>query len=253
MAKAKINKFSKGLTDVQKQVKVDTDKNTLLIYNGQAGTGKTSLAVNYAYEKLTEKDSGFDKIIITRATAMKKKHDLGYMPGSLEEKMGIWMAPIFDSIYKLEPKTATKDKVEELMKSGKIEIVPFAFMQGRTFNNAIIIADEYQNLDDDDLEGLITRLGRDSKMILCGDYRQTLIHNSGVESINKACEIFPEMKAFTFTENFRNPLVKKIIDYYEVKTGKRKEYTHIPTQLKQEEVALNIKDIIYSLDNPNNG
>ena len=188
-------------------------------FNGVAGTGKSSLAVNYAYEQLCLKN--VDKIIITRATAMRKQHDLGFMKGDLNEKMENWMIPIYDAIRKLEPPTGDTDKVDELMSLRKLEIVPLAFIQGRTFENAIIIVDEYQNLDEVDIQMVITRLGRNSKMIFSGDFRQSLIYNSGIETLNAACDKFDRMKNFTFTENFRSPIVEKLINFYEVELEKR--------------------------------
>ena len=221
MAKVKgdIKKFNDHLTVEQRQVKKDLYHIDVATFNGKAGTGKTSLAVNYAYEQLCRKE--IDKIIITRATAMRKQHDLGFLPGSADEKLEPWVQPIFDAIHKLEPSTGDSDKVDELMDSKKLEIVGLAFIQGRTFENAIIIVDEYQNLDEIDIQMVITRLGRGSKMIFSGDFRQSLIYNSGIETLNAACEKFDRMKNFTFTENFRSPIVEKLINFYESEIEKR--------------------------------
>ena len=154
---------------------------------------------------------------------MRRQHDLGFLKGDADEKMLPWMRPIHDAIYNLEPPTATKDKVEELVEKRKLEIVPLAHIQGRTFENAIIIVDEYQNLDEMDIKMIITRIGRGSKMIFCGDFRQSLIHNSGIKTLNAACDKFDAMKSFQFTENFRDPIVEKLIDFYEDQDEKRKK------------------------------
>ena len=213
--KNSIAKFNNHLTERQKEVKNSLKNLTVATFNGRAGSGKSSLAVNYSYEQLCMKE--VEKIFITRATAMRRKDDLGFLAGSADEKMMPWFVPIFDAIYKLEPPTGEKDKVQELMKEKKLEIVPLAFLQGRTFENAIVIVDEYQNLDDKDLEGLLTRIGKNCKMIFAGDFRQSLVYNSGIHTLNEACDELDEMENFWFEENFRHPIVEKIIDFYEEK------------------------------------
>lgn len=222
MAKPKkdIRKFNEHLTAEQREVKSAMYHVDIATFNGRAGTGKSSLAVNYAYEQLSLKN--VDKIIITRATIMRKQHDLGFLKGDADEKLLPWMRPIHDAIYKLEPPTSNRDKVEELMETRKLEIVPLAHIQGRTFENSIIVIDEYQNLDNIDIQMILTRLGRNSKMIFCGDFRQSLIYNSGIGTLNYACDKFDNMQSFTFTENFRNPLVDKLITFYEEEDVKRK-------------------------------
>lgn len=219
--KNKIAKFNSHLTENQKEVKKDLKNITVATFNGRAGSGKSSLAVNYAYEQLSMKE--IDKIVITRATAMRKKHDLGFLTGDANEKMAPWFTPIFDAIYKLEPPTGEKDKVQELMKQKKLEIVPMVHLQGVTFENCVVIVDEYQNLDDQDLEGLLTRIGKNCKMIFAGDFRQSLVYNSGIHTLNEACDVFDEMKNFWFEENFRHPIVEKIIDFYEEKQKEKQK------------------------------
>jgi phosphate starvation-inducible PhoH-like protein len=221
--KGDIKKFNEHLTAEQRQVKRDLYHLDVATFNGKAGTGKTSLAVNYAYEQLCLKE--VDKIIITRATAMRRQHDMGFLPGSQDDKMEPWMQPIYDAIHKLEPPTGDSDKVQELMDAKKLEIVPLAFIQGRTFENAIIIVDEYQNLDEVDIQMVITRLGRNSKMIFSGDFRQSLIYNSGIATLNEACVKFDRMQNFEFTENFRNPIVEKLINFYEEELANKQSET----------------------------
>lgn len=217
-----VKKFNEHLTERQREVKKELKDIVVATFNGKAGSGKSSLAVNYAYEQLSIKE--VEKIFVTRATAMRRKDDLGFLAGSADEKMAPWFVPIFDAIYRLEPPTGERDKVQELMKEKKLEIVPLAFLQGRTFENAVVIVDEYQNLDDKDLEGLLTRIGKNCKMIFAGDFRQSLIYNSGIHTLNEACDKFDEMESFWFEENFRHPIVEKIIDFYEEKViEKQKE------------------------------
>jgi len=216
-----IKKFNDHLTLEQLEAKKEMYHLDVATFNGLAGSGKSSLSVNYAYEQLCLKE--VDKIVITRATAMRDQHNLGFLKGSADEKMEPWMQPIYDAIYKLEPPTADTDKVQEMIDTKKLEIVPLAFIQGRTFENAIVIVDEYQNLDSLDIQMVITRLGKGSKMIFSGDFRQSLIYNSGITTLNKACDKFDRMKNFTFTENFRSPIVEKIIGFYESEEEKNNE------------------------------
>lgn len=249
-----IKKFNEHLTENQKDVKKEMKKLAIATFNGRAGSGKTSLSVNYAYEQLSSKN--IEKIVITRATAMRKKHDIGFLTGDADSKLEPWMQPIYDAIYRLEPPTGDKDKVQELMKQKKLEIVPLIHMQGRTFNNSIIIVDEYQNLDDKDLEGILTRLGKDSQMIFSGDFRQSLIYNSGIDTLNKACDKFSGMKNFWFEENFRHPLVEDIIEFYEIESEKKvnkDRFFNKSTRKREEPREFMMNDIEYSLDNPNNG
>ena len=210
-----IAKFNEHLSDEQREVKKQMFDIDIAIFNGKAGTGKTSLAVNYAYEQFVTKGNDVDKIYITRATVCRKKDNLGFLSGDMFEKMNPWMQPIYDSLYRLEPPTANRDKVKELIGEKKLEIVPLAFVQGRTFTNSIVIIDEYQNLDDTDAEGLFTRLGVGSKMIFCGDDRQSLITGNCVKKLNLAAKEINRMGSFTFTRNFRHPLVKELIEFYE--------------------------------------
>ena len=132
---------------------------------GPAGTGKTLLAVQVAVKMF--KEGKIDKIIVTRP-AVSVDEDLGFLPGTLEQKMAPWTRPIFDVLSEY----FSAYEIEGMVKEGVIEIAPLAFMRGRTFKKAFIIADEMQNATQNQMKMLLTRLGTGSKMAVTGDLNQ---------------------------------------------------------------------------------
>jgi phosphate starvation-inducible protein PhoH and related proteins len=157
-------KFKIELNPEQKEAKAKILQNTVTLLAGSAGSGKTLLACQIALEKLFMKEC--DKIIITRPTVSKE--EIGFLPGDLREKMDPWVQPIYQNMYALYDKV----KIEQLNKSGQIEIVPVSFMRGRTFMDSVVIVDEAQNVTHEQMEMIVTRLGLRSKMIICGDDNQ---------------------------------------------------------------------------------
>lgn len=132
---------------------------------GPAGTGKTMLAVQWAVDQLQKGE--IDRIIITRpAVSVDEEH--GFLPGDLNEKMAPWTKPIFDVIGE----SYNQREITRMVEEGIIETSPLAYMRGRTFKNAVIIADEMQNTTPSQMKMLLTRLGSDSKMIVTGDLNQ---------------------------------------------------------------------------------
>lgn len=132
---------------------------------GPAGTGKTLLAVQVAVKKF--KEGKVDKIVVTRP-AVSVDEDLGFLPGTLEQKMAPWTRPIFDVLREY----FNAREIEGMIEEGVIEIAPLAYMRGRTFKNAYIIADEMQNATPNQMKMLLTRLGEGSKMCVTGDLAQ---------------------------------------------------------------------------------
>ena len=133
---------------------------------GPAGTGKTLLAVQHGIKLFQE--GIVDKIIVTRP-AVSVDEDLGFLPGTLAEKMAPWTRPIFDVLGEYY---SQKD-IENMMNEGVIEISPLAYMRGRTFKNSYIIADEMQNTTPNQMKMLLTRIGENSKMVVTGDLNQS--------------------------------------------------------------------------------
>ena len=132
---------------------------------GPAGTGKTLLAVQVAVKLF--KEGVIDKIIVTRP-AVSVDEDLGFLPGTLEQKMAPWTRPIFDVLREY----FNANEIEGMIKESIIEIAPLAYMRGRTFKNSFILADEMQNATSSQMIMLLTRLGENSKMAVTGDLAQ---------------------------------------------------------------------------------
>lgn len=132
---------------------------------GPAGTGKTLLAVQVAVKLF--KEGAVDKIIVTRP-AVSVDEDLGFLPGTLEQKMAPWTRPIFDVLREY----FSAREIEGMIAEGIIEIAPLAYMRGRTFKNSFILADEMQNATPNQMKMLLTRLGEGSQMAVTGDLAQ---------------------------------------------------------------------------------
>ena len=132
---------------------------------GPAGTGKTLLAVQVAVKLF--KEGAIDKIIVTRP-AVSVDEDLGFLPGTLEEKMAPWTRPIFDVLREY----FNAREIEGMIQEGIIEIAPLAYMRGRTFKHSFILADEMQNATPNQMKMLLTRLGEESMMAVTGDLAQ---------------------------------------------------------------------------------
>jgi len=158
-------RFSISLSDEQKKAKTQILKHPYNFLVGKAGSGKTLLSVQVALDQFFKKQ--FNKIIITRPTISTE--DNGFLPGSEREKMEPWLVPIRSNMRKVYNKPDILDKME---RSEQIELVSLAHFRGRTFDNAIVIVDEFQNLSRSQLAMSIGRLGKDSKMIFCGDSYQ---------------------------------------------------------------------------------
>ena len=202
--------FKIPLNEEQKNAKDEILKNTLTILAGRAGSGKTLLAVQVALDGLLRRH--FAKIIITRPTVSKE--EIGFLPGDLREKMDPWIQPIYQNMYALYD----KEKVEKLIADGAIEIVPLAFMRGRTFLDSCIIVDEAQNVTHEQMEMIATRIGLRSKMIVCGDDHQVDLksrRDSGFRFLYTAGRKIKNMCSITLLKNHRDPIVDDLISLYE--------------------------------------
>lgn len=139
--------------------------NKIIIATGPAGTGKTLFATEYGLKQFLI--GKYEKIIFTRP-AVSVDEELGFLPGTLEEKMAPWIRPIYDVLYRF----LTVAEVTYMIHEKKIEIAPLAYMRGRTFKNTWIIADEMQNSTKNQMKMLLTRLGENSRMVITGDLDQ---------------------------------------------------------------------------------
>lgn len=158
-------KFSITLSEEQKQAKAQILMHPFNFITGKAGSGKTLLAVQIALDMFFKKQC--EKIVITRPTVSNE--DNGFLPGSLEEKMEPWLVPIRSNMRKVYNKP---DHLEKMEKDESIELVSLTHFRGRTFERAIVIVDEFQNLTKQQLGMVLGRLGKHSTMILCGDGQQ---------------------------------------------------------------------------------
>lgn len=143
---------------------LDPSKNIVFAL-GPAGTGKTLIACQVGIKLF--KEGLVDKLVVTRP-AVSVDEDLGFLPGTMQEKMAPWTRPIFDVLAEYY----YAKEIDEMVREGIIEISPLAYMRGRTFKNAYIIADEMQNATPNQMKMLLTRLGEGSKMVVTGDLRQ---------------------------------------------------------------------------------
>jgi|TARA_B100001094_G_scaffold1913_1_gene1695 phosphate starvation-inducible PhoH-like protein len=146
-------------------LKLLDDTKDIVFGIGPAGTGKTLLAVQVAVKLF--KEGAVDKIIVTRP-AVSVDEDLGFLPGTLEQKMAPWTRPIFDVLREY----FDAKQIEGMIEEGIIEIAPLAYMRGRTFKKSFILADEMQNATPNQMKMLLTRLGEESQMAVTGDLAQ---------------------------------------------------------------------------------
>ncbi|MEC8461515.1 MAG: PhoH family protein [Pseudomonadota bacterium] len=180
---------------------------------GPAGTGKTFVTVLSALYLLANQT--IKKIILTRP-AVDAGEKLGFLPGDLSEKVDPYLRPYYDELHHI----IGIDSTQELIDRKIIEIAPIAFMRGRTFSKACIIADEAQNLTLSQMKMLLTRIGHHSKIIVSGDITQSDLcgtQTSGLAHAKRTLQHIPEV-SFTYfatTENVRNPLISKILYAYD--------------------------------------
>jgi phosphate starvation-inducible PhoH-like protein len=186
----------------------------VLIVIGPAGTGKTYLACQIGAEQIINNNKQY--LITTRPTkAVDEDH--GYLPGDINKKLAPWLQPIFDSLEKNE---TSRQMMEKSKLRNKLLIAPFAYMRGRTFDNAWIVADEMQNATPAQTKMLLTRLGEDSKLIINGDINQCDLPNSGLKDFLSKLKIYGfsnyiDVIELTKEDVIRSPAVKEILEIYE--------------------------------------
>ena len=191
---------------------LDDPHKDIVFASGPAGTGKTMIAVLAAIRAL--KAGEIDKIVVTRpAVSVDEQH--GFLPGTLVEKMAPWTRPIFDVFEEyFSPK-----EIETMIAENIVEIAPLAYMRGRTFKNAIIIADEMQNATVNQMKMLLTRIGTGSRIIVTGDLAQ---HDRGFDNnglkdfIGRLSSTSHRIGAVEFTQDDveRHPAVKEVLKIY---------------------------------------
>jgi phosphate starvation-inducible PhoH-like protein len=210
--KQSVNILPRNKNQEQYILKLLDDTKDIVFGIGPAGTGKTLLAVQVAVKLF--KAGKVDKIIVTRP-AVSVDEDLGFLPGTLEEKMAPWTRPIFDVLREY----FNAKEIEGMIQEGIIEIAPLAYMRGRTFKHSFILADEMQNATPNQMKMLLTRLGEQSMMAVTGDLNQAdRLKDNGLidftkllESTNQSCL---DIVQFEQGDIERHAAVKAVLQVY---------------------------------------
>lgn len=189
------------------------DTNTVIFGIGPAGTGKTYLAMAKAIVALERKE--VSRIILTRP-AVEAGESLGFLPGTLNEKIDPYVRPLYDALYDM----VDPDAIVKLMAAGTIEVAPLAYMRGRTLNDAFIILDEAQNTSPEQMKMFLTRLGFNSKMVVTGDITQIDLPGKTTSGLLLVRKILRDVEGIHFSELtssdvVRHHLVADIIDAYQ--------------------------------------
>jgi phosphate starvation-inducible protein PhoH and related proteins len=203
----------KGLA--QKRYVEAIRKHDIVFGVGPAGTGKTYLAMALAVRELLDKT--IKRIILARP-AVEAGEKLGFLPGSMEEKVNPYLRPLYDALHDM----MDFDRAQNLIDKGVIEVAPLAFMRGRTLNDSFVILDEAQNTTSEQMKMFLTRLGYNSKAVITGDVTQIDLPVGQRSGLNEARELLSEVEGirfcyFTEIDVVRHPLVQEIIKAYDRK------------------------------------
>ena len=199
--------------------KMNNSSTNIVVAVGPSGTGKTLLAIQVGVKKLLQKQ--VSKLILTRPT-VSVDEDIGFLPGKIEDKMLPWLRPIFDVLHKY----FSKDEVQKMINDNTIEMCPLSLMRGRTFENSWIICDEAQNTTPSQMKMVLTRLGKNSKMVIIGDTEQhdrkfvkngllditQRLEEQGEGAIKKGIHIIK----FSQDDVQRHTVVKYLLDLYDI-------------------------------------
>lgn len=202
---------------------LNEESSKIIVATGPAGTGKTLFACLKAIDLLSKHE--INKVIITRPVVTVEE-ELGFLPGNIVSKMDPWTRPIFDLFLEYY----SKKELDNMVHENQIEISPLAFMRGRTFKNAFVIADEMQNSSPNQMKMLTTRIGTNSKMVITGDVQQSdLKTNNGLSELIQKIKTYDNEYASSSIEKMiqlvtldggdieRSEVVKKIIEIYNYK------------------------------------
>ena len=208
-------------TDNQKRFVRMIDSNQIIICAGPAGTGKTYVACAEALRLLANGE--FKKIIVAKSVTVLEGEDVGYLKGTLREKMEPIMVSFMDNFHKIIGKELTQD----LERAELLEITPLAYIRGRSIDKSIIIVDEAQNITMKNMRSTMTRLGDHSKMIIMGDTRQIDINKRESSSLSKIVQLFADQEEigvmeFERSDIVRNPLIIKIEEIFDENEEKEK-------------------------------
>lgn len=213
----------KAKTLGQKQYVDAVKKNDIVFGIGPAGTGKSYLAVAMAINSLKNKE--VEKIILARP-AVEAGERLGFLPGDLQEKVDPYLRPLYDALYDI----LGRDAALRLKEKETIEVVPLAYMRGRTLDNSFIILDEAQNATKEQMKMFLTRMGFGSKVIITGDVTQVDLPRGKRSGLVDAMHILKNVDGIAFctltdSDVVRHPLVRKIVNAYDRYIQKHPEWS----------------------------
>lgn len=203
-------KFLVNLNEEQKQAKAAILGSKISVLKGQAGSGKSMLAAQIALDLLFSKT--VERIILTRP-AVTSGEEIGFLPGSKEDKLAPYTAAIYDNMYRLY----NKEKIDKEIAEGHIEVIPLAFMRGRNLSSCCVVVDEGQNITHRQMELLLGRICNGTKMIICGDSAQIDLKDKKTSGFNFICNNFKEVPGFeviSLKTNHRDPIVEDILNIY---------------------------------------
>lgn len=215
------NMLDKGInikcrTKAQKDVIKLIDEKDISIITGPPGTGKTYLSCAKALKYLKDNSGTYKKIYLIKSVNVPKDEEIGYLKGTMEEKMEMYVYPFISNFEKIIGKVET----QQLRSSGAIDVLPIKFALGVTLDNAIIIVDEAQQISKDNLRTLITRIGENAKMIFLGDVKQKSVNKRQKSALELLIEHFGEIEEMGHVglnekDVVRHPIIKKIIKIFE--------------------------------------
>ena len=200
-------KYNITLNDEQKEVKRLIRENQIVVVTGRAGCGKSLVSAQTALDFLFKKE--YENIYITRA-AVEVGHSLGFLPGSLNEKFDPYLEAFKENLVKCY----NKDKIDSLIQDGKVVALPVQFIRGKTIDDVLVV-EEAQNLSKAEMLAILTRLGKNGKIIINGDNEQKDIKDpyNGLSYAIDLSKKLQEIKWIKLKHNHRSDLVGKILDY----------------------------------------
>ena len=192
------------ITENQKKTYEAYKQNKHLLLHGIAGTGKTFLSLYLALEEVLDPSTVYEDIFIVRSVVSTR--DIGFLPGDEQEKVSIYEAPYRSICREL---FGIRDAYDSLKQQGNVKFMSTSFIRGITINNAVVIVDECQNLNFHELDSIITRIGKNSKIVFCGDYTQTdLTRENDKKGIFNFMKILRSLKEFETVEFMIDDIVR---------------------------------------------
>jgi len=197
-----------AINDEQRHLLKTIHENSVTFVKGPPGCGKTFIAVGYALQHLFKGD--FSGILFSRP-AVEADERLGYLPGDVHEKINPYMIPIYDSLYKLVGPTRANELLQSRSKRTEIRVLPIAYMRGVTFDHSFVVIDEAQNITVKQMRMILTRLGDSSKIVICGDAKQSDLNGNGCNGLSKSFELLRDIDDIAFVEMTHASIVRHAV------------------------------------------